>query len=327
MAIFGLLGFGFLLFLTGTLPPYEAPAEWHEAARDRGARSAAHPAGVRLGLGGADGHRGRLERGARPSSRRRRATPRCVLILMGAVFASIFLGISFLASQLGILPDPTEQETVISQLTRTLVGEGTPFHYLVQVSTALLLVLAANTAFADFPRMASILARDRFLPRLFAFRGDRLAFTSGIVVLAVIAAVLIVAFEGSVTNLIPLYTVGVFVAFTLSQTGMVRHWWKLRDEVRGWRWRAAINGLGASPPGSSPSRSALEVRARRLDGALIIIPVSDRDDVGDPPALRRDGRRASPETPLTRPTSSPGRRPDRRGQRASPPGDRVRAGR
>src|SRR5207249_1145843 len=148
-----------------------------------------------------------------------------VLIMMGAFFGSIFLGISFLAGQLGILPDPTEEETVISQLTRTLVGDGSPFHYLVQISTALLLVLAANTAFADFPRMASILSRDRFLPRLFAFRGDRLAFTSGIVVLSVIAAILIVAFEGSVTNLIPLYTVGVFVAFTLSQAGMVRHWW------------------------------------------------------------------------------------------------------
>ena len=106
---------------------------------------------------------------------------------MGVFFGTIFLGISFLAAQLGILPDPTEQETVISQITRTLVGAGTPFHYLVQISTAVLLVLAANTAFADFPRLASILARDRFLPRQFQFRGDRLAFNSGIIVLAVVA--------------------------------------------------------------------------------------------------------------------------------------------
>src|SRR5437667_5447716 len=98
--------------------------------------------------------------------------------MMGASFGVIFLGMSFLSGQLGILPDPSEQETVISQMTRTLVGEGTPYHYLVQISTALLLVLAANTAFADFPRLSSILARDRFLPRLFAFRGDRLAFTT-----------------------------------------------------------------------------------------------------------------------------------------------------
>jgi hypothetical protein len=133
----------------------------------------------------------------------------------------------------------------VSQLTRTIVGTGTPFHYLVQIATALLLVLAANTAFADFPRLASILARDRFLPRIFQFRGDRLAFSSGIVLLALVAAGLIVAFAGSVTNLIPLYTIGVFVAFTLSQSGMVRHWWRLRATEPRWRMRAAINGIGA----------------------------------------------------------------------------------
>jgi hypothetical protein len=152
---------------------------------------------------------------------------------------------SFLAGQLGIIPDPTEQETVVSQLTRSFVGNGTPYHYLVQIATALLLVLAANTAFADFPRLGSILARDRFTPHYFQFRGDRLAFTTGIVVLAVLSALLIVAFGGSVTNLIPLYTVGVFIAFTLSQAGMVRHWWKLRRTEPGWRWRAVLNGLGA----------------------------------------------------------------------------------
>src|SRR5262249_46494852 len=108
---------------------------------------------------------------------------RTVLILMGACFGSIFLGMSFLAGRLGIVPDPTEEQTVISQLTSALVGAGSPYHYLVQISTALLLVLAANTAFADFPRLASILARDRFAPRVFQFRGDRLAFTGGIVVL------------------------------------------------------------------------------------------------------------------------------------------------
>ena len=155
-----------------------------------------------------------------------------VLILMGVLFGSIFLGISFLASQMGVVPDPTEQETVISQITRTLVGEGTPFHYLIQFSTALLLVLAANTAFADFPRLASILGKDRFLPRQFQFRGDRLAFSIGIAVLAILAGVLIAAFQGSVTSLIPLYTVGVFIAFTLSQSGMVVHWWRLRDVQR-----------------------------------------------------------------------------------------------
>jgi hypothetical protein len=168
---------------------------------------------------------------------------------MGVFFATIFVGISFLASELGIVPDPTEQETVISQITRTLVGTGTPFHYLIQISTALLLVLAANTAFADFPRLASILSRDGFMPRQFQFRGDRLAFSVGIMALGVLSSLLLVAFGGSVTALIPLYTVGVFVAFTLSQSGMVHHWWVRRDRQRGWRWRAALNGAGAAATG------------------------------------------------------------------------------
>jgi hypothetical protein len=192
---------------------------------------------------------------------------------MGIFFGLIFLGMSFLVGQLGILPDPTEQETVVSQLTRTFVGAGTPFHYLVQVSTAVLLILAANTAFADFPRLSSILARDGFLPRVFQFRGERLAFNAGIIVLTFVAVVLVVAFAGSVTALIPLYTVGVFIAFTLSQSGMVRRWWRLRSEQRGWRKRLAVNGLGAVTTGVV----AVEVAASKfLLGAwivLILIPI------------------------------------------------------
>ena len=191
----------------------------------------------------------------------------------GTFFGSIFLGMSFLAGQLGIVPDPTEEETVISQLTSLLVGAGSPYHYLVQISTALLLVLAANTAFADFPRLASILARDRYVPRMFQFRGDRLAFTGGIVLLAVIAGGLIIAFEGSVTNLIPLYTVGVFVAFTLSQAGMVRHWWKLPAEEPGWRWRAAINGVGAVTTGIVAVEVAISKFALGAWMVLVLVPL------------------------------------------------------
>ena len=99
------------------------------------------------------------------------------------------------------------------------------------------------------PRLASILGKDRFLPRQFQYRGDRLAYSFGIMVLALLAAGLVAGFGGSVTNLIPLYTVGVFIAFTLSQSGMVVHWWRLRHEVRGWRWRAALNGAGATATG------------------------------------------------------------------------------
>ncbi len=136
------------------------------------------------------------------------------------------------------------------------------------MSTATLLILAANTAFNGFPRLAGILGSDRYLPRQFGFRGDRLAYSVGIGVLAIIAVGLLVLFGGSVTNLIPLYTVGVFVAFTLSQAGMVRHWWRLRDEQRGWRWRAALNGAGAIATGVVAIIAGL---SKLLLGAWIIL--------------------------------------------------------
>jgi amino acid transporter len=272
VSIFGVLGIGFFRYFTGTMPDYHAPAAWISA-------TAAEPLGIVLilrafssgsvALTGTEAVSNGVPAFKPPEPR----NARMVITLMGTFFGLIFLGMSFLVGQLGILPDPTEQETVVSQLTRSFVGAGTPFHYLVQLSTAILLVLAANTSFADFPRLSSILARDGFLPRVFQFRGERLAFNAGIVVLAVFAVGLIVAFGGSVTNLIPLYTVGVFIAFTLSQSGMVRHWWKLRVEDRGWRKRAAVNGIGAATTGVV----AIEVAASKfLLGAwvvLILIPI------------------------------------------------------
>jgi amino acid transporter len=265
ISIFGLLAFGLFRSATGTMPEYHAPAAWLGAG--------AEPLSLLLilrafssgsvALTGTEAVSNGVPAFKPPEPRNAQR----VLILMGLFFGLIFLGMSFLASQLGILPDPNEQETVISQLTRTFVGVG-PYYYLVQVSTAILLVLAANTAFADFPRLSSILARDGFLPRVFQFRGDRLAFSYGIVVLAVIASILIWYFEGSVTNLIPLYTVGVFVAFTLSQSGMVRRWRRLRNEVPGWRRRAFINGVGALTTGIV----AVEVAAAKLAlGAWIVL--------------------------------------------------------
>src|SRR5438477_2236953 len=298
IAIYGLLAYGLYRFATGTLPEYQPPPEWVQAEHGGEALGVflilrAFSAGS-VALTGTEAVSNGVPAFKPPEWR----NARLVLIMMGACFGSIFLGMSFLAGQLGIVPDPTEEQTVISQLTSLLVGAGSPFHYLVQVSTALLLVLAANTAFADFPRLASILARDRFVPRIFQFRGDRLAFTGGIVLLAVVAGLLIVAFGGSVTNLIPLYTVGVFVAFTLSQSGMVRHWWKLRDAERRWRLRAAINGLGAVTTGIV----AVEVAAAKFAlGAwmvLVLIPIL----IGLMWAVRHHYRRLEghlrPETPL-----------------------------
>jgi amino acid transporter len=176
----------------------------------------------------------------RPESKNARGT----LVWMGVLLGTMFLGMSYLAVAIGVVP--AQAETVLSQLGRTIFGIG-PLWWLLQVSTALILVLAANTSFADFPRLASILARDRFLPRGFQFRGDRLAFTAGIVALAGLAIVLLIAFDGSLDHLIPLYAVGVFTSFTLSQAGMVVHWRK--DRGPGWKRAAAINGLGAVATG------------------------------------------------------------------------------
>jgi amino acid transporter len=140
-------------------------------------------------------------------------------------------------------PTASEHETLLSILGTEVFGSGTLLYYVLQFSTFAILILAANTAYADFPRLSSIIARDEFLPHQFKNRGDRLVFSNGIVVLAVMAAVLVVAFGGQTTALIPLYAVGVFTGFTLSQSGMVRYQRRVRAE--GWRLRMAVNLVGA----------------------------------------------------------------------------------
>jgi amino acid transporter len=170
---------------------------------------------------------------------------RQVLVMLGAVLVSFFIGITVLAHVFGLVP--AEQETINSQLARRVFGDRSLLYYVVQAMTMLILVLAANTSFADFPRLSSFMARDGFMPRQFASRGDRLAFSNGIVILAVLSATLLVVFRADTHALIPLYAVGVFVSFTLSQTGMVRHWF--RDGGPRWRRRAALNGVGAAVTG------------------------------------------------------------------------------
>jgi amino acid transporter len=153
------------------------------------------------------------------------------LVWMALLLTVMFLGTSVLAYLYGVHPHTSE--TVISQFARIMfTGPMAWFYYVVQIATALILVLAANTSFADFPRLGSLLARDRFLPRQFANRGDKLVFSNGIVILALFASVLVIAFSGDTSRLIPLYAVGVFLSFTLSQTGMVRHWLKERAQIR-----------------------------------------------------------------------------------------------
>jgi amino acid transporter len=172
---------------------------------------------------------------------------RTTLTWAALIFAILFLGIAYLAATAGIVPDPAEEQTVLSLLVRHIVGSG-PILILAQVATALLLVLAANTSFADFPRLSSFLARDGFLPRQFAFRGERLAFTTGILALSGMAIGLIFFFGARVSGLIPLYTLGVFVAFTLSQAGMLARWYRRQEP--GWRAGLLINGLGALTTGA-----------------------------------------------------------------------------
>jgi amino acid transporter len=162
------------------------------------------------------------------------------LIAMVILLATMFVGITFLAWHLGVVP--VEQDTVVSQIGRQIFGAG-PLYLSLQAGTALILILAANTSFADFPRLASIMARDRNLPRQLANLGDRLVFSNGIMVLALFSAALIVVFGGETHRLIPLYAIGVFLAFTLSQSGMVVHWFREQGET--WRIKAGINGLGA----------------------------------------------------------------------------------
>jgi len=166
------------------------------------------------------------------------------LMLMAGILLALFLGITALSALYGVLP--REGETLVSQIARRVFGTG-GLYYLVQAATAMILILAANTSFADFPRLSSILARDRYMPHQYANLGDRLVYSNGIVTLGVVASGLIWLFRGETHALIPLYAVGVFLSFTLSQAGMVRHWLMLRTS--GWPLHVAINGLGAVSTG------------------------------------------------------------------------------
>jgi amino acid transporter len=169
---------------------------------------------------------------------------RIVLAWLGMILISLFVGITFLTRHYHLTPLP--EQTILSQLARQIFGDGV-LYYAIQVSTMLILVLAANTAFADFPRLSFFLARDGFLPRQFGSRGDRLVFSNGILILGGTAAVLLVLFGGSTHALIPLYAVGVFLSFTLSQASMVRRWLVRRES--GWQWRWWLNAVGAATTG------------------------------------------------------------------------------
>jgi amino acid transporter len=202
----------------------------------------------------------------RPQSRNAATT----LAIMGVISITMFLGISFLAQH--ARPIPSETKSVVAQVADGVFNGGS-FYYVVQVFTAAILILAANTSYQDFPRLSSILARDKFLPRQFENRGDRLVFSNGVIVLAVLASILIYVFDADLSKLIQLYVVGVFTSFTLSQSGMVRHWLKVKrdrdpDTSRGWKRSIVINAVGAVATGIV---LIVVVQTKFVHGAWIVI--------------------------------------------------------
>ncbi len=202
------------------------------------------------------------------------------MIWMSTILGVLFVGITYLLGVIGAVP--SESETVISQLARTAFGNRGVLYFGTITATTVILVLATNTAFADFPRLSAIIAEDGYMPRQLAYRGSRLVFSRGIVSLAAIASFLIVLFNASVTALIPLWAVGVFLSFTLSQAGMARHWWRAghpmststsRNELvpldsQGWRWKLVINSIGAVTTAIVTMIFAI---TKFVDGAWIIV--------------------------------------------------------
>lgn len=236
VSILGMVGYGLVAALFDWLP--EAPYEPHPPGLEGIGLFLllrAYAAGC-TALTGVEAVSNGVQ-ALKPPEGRNAAT---VMTWLGVMSIAMFLGITYLAFDFGIVPGGPE--TVVSKIARRVFGAGLPY-YCVQASTMLILLLAANTSYADFPRLSSILARDRFVPRQFANQGDRLVFSNGIMILSGFAILLIVAFAGDTHALLPLYAIGVFLSFTLSQSGMVRRWLRLRE--KGWRWRVWVNGVGA----------------------------------------------------------------------------------
>jgi amino acid transporter len=200
---------------------------------------------------------------------------RATLTWMIVILATTFAAITFLANQFGIVPrepdHPLGYETVVSQIASTIFGGGSPAYYYIQIATLAILILAANTAYSDFPRLSYFLARDRYLPKQFTFRGDRLAYSTGIVTLGILSSLMLAGFGGETTRMIPLYAVGVFTAFTLSQGGMVMRWLRLREP--GWQGGLAINIVGVVTTGVVAVVVGLTNFTRGAWIVLLLIPL------------------------------------------------------
>jgi amino acid transporter len=194
------------------------------------------------------------------------------LVIMVVILCTLFLGITVLANTYHIIPDgAVEPETANSQLARAIFGSGSVAYYILQISTMLILVLASNTAYADFPRLAYFLASDRFLPRQFAQRGDRLVFSNGVVALGIVASLLVIIFGAKEQALLPLYAVGVFISFTLSQLGMIQRHRRMRTP--GWQRSAIISAFGATITGIVMLILAITKFREGAWGVIVLIPI------------------------------------------------------
>ena len=245
---------------------------------------------------------------------------------MSILLGILFIGLTLFAVQYGLRPTLPGGPSIVALAAAAAFGDGSALFVTFAAATALILFLAANTSFNAFPRLAAILAEDGYMPRQFSFRGDRLAYSWGIVLLAAIAFGLLWAFGGDTHALIPLYSVGVFVCFTLSQIGMVKHWREVRET--GWRWRAVVNAVGRGPDRGRPGRRRLrEVPRRRLPGRHPRA-AAGRDDAVHQAAVHaldpRGRRVAGPRRPRAVPRGARGRA-DPRPEPGGRPGDQCRA--
>jgi len=251
LGIFAMVGFGIIRILTGNIP---APLEEQVVVHDLSTASSgltlfiilrAFAAGC-TALTGIEAISNGIPAFRRPESRNAGQT----LIVMVALLSTMFVGITLLANYFPIHVEHHMETTVLSQIAGEVFGDGSLMFYYIQFSTLLILSLAANTAFADFPRLASLISNDRYLPRQLRNFGDRLVYSNGIVALSVIAGILVIIFDAREHNLLPLYAVGVFISFTLSQSGMVIHWLKERKHegfkpTKTWYFHLALNSFGA----------------------------------------------------------------------------------